>query len=50
MGITMNRDHTTAIYLSERKRSNAFQETWAQAQKEIDALKEKEFGSSIHDL
>lgn len=50
MGVTMNRDYTTAIYLSERKRSSAFQETWAQAQKEIDALKEKEFGSSIHDL
>ena len=44
IGITMNRDHTSMINLSNRERSDAFEKIWKEAAKEIDAVKEREFG------
>jgi len=50
MGIVLNRDHTSMIHLAEREQSDAFQELWEKAAEEIDSIKEKEFGSAIHEL
>ncbi len=50
MGITLNRDHSSAMNLSKRERSDAFEKIWEEAAKEIDKIKEKEFGAAIHEL
>jgi len=48
MGITLNRDHSSVVWLSARKHSDAFKEIWEKACEEIDTLKEKEFGPEIY--
>lgn len=50
IGITLNRDHTSMLNLSNRERSDAFEKIWEEASKEIDIIKEKKFGAQIHEL
>jgi len=50
IGITLNRDRTSIMSLSNRERSDAFEKIWEEASKEIDIIKEKKFGAQIHEL
>ncbi len=50
IGITLNRDHTSIMSLSNRERSDAFEKIWEEASKEINIIKEKKFGAQIYEL
>jgi len=50
IGITLNRDHTSIMSLSNRERSDAFEKIWEEASKEVNIIKEKKFGAQIYEL